>query len=87
MNIKWDMHSRLRYDRCTQNTIQPWCPLLHLALLTPKWQICVTIQHRQLPSIHAQRMGTSNNPFLQILMEIFGWSDVEFLLVFGLADI
>ena len=35
----------------------------------------------------AERMGTSNVPFSQILTEISGRSVVEFLLDFGLADL
>jgi len=56
MNIKWDRYSWLKYDRCTQNTIQPWHPLLHLGPTTPRWWICVTIRHRHLHPMEMQRM-------------------------------
>jgi len=68
----------LKYDRCTQNTIQPWRPLLHLAPPTPRWRICVTTRHRHLHPMDAQRMGTLNVLFSQILMEISGLSVVDF---------
>ena len=87
MNIKWERYSRLMYDKCTQNTIQPWRPLLHLAPPTPRWWICVTIWHRHLHPMDSQRMGKPNVPFNQILMEISGRSVVGFMLVFGLEDL
>jgi hypothetical protein len=40
-----------------------------------------------LPPMHAQRMGTSNVPIWQVLMEIFGGTAVGFLLVLELADV
>ena len=73
----------LKYYRYTQNTIQPWRPLLHLAPPTPTWRICVTIRNWHIYLMDAQRMGTSNVPFSQILSFInrkqcimsqsFGW--------------
>ncbi len=70
-----------------QNTNQPWRLLLHLEPPTPRWWNHQLVWHMHCPPVHAHRMGTSNVPIRQVLMEIFGWTVVGFLLVLELVDV